>query len=51
MFFVYQKALMFDTNISNQFFDYKDNFVNSQHENANSKGDSFKHSFVIFETH
>ena len=29
----------FNTNISNQLFDYKITFVNSQHENTKSKGD------------
>ena len=29
----------FNTNISQQFFDYKITFVNSQRENTNSKGD------------
>ena len=28
----------FTTNISNQFYDYKITFVNSQHENTNSNG-------------
>ena len=29
----------FNANISHKFLDYKINFVNSQHENTNSKGD------------
>ena len=33
---------IFNTNISQQIFDYKITFVNAQHKNTNSKGDFVK---------